>query len=56
MPPPPLYCNDKKIFDYNYRATKESIERALKHLPTMDQVIQGSKTAHHPFAGGADSK
>ena len=48
--------DDKKIFDYNYRATKESIERALKHLPTVDTVIQGAKTAHHPFAGGADAK
>jgi 5,6,7,8-tetrahydromethanopterin hydro-lyase len=48
--------DDKKIFDYNYRATRESIERALKHQPTVDQVIQGAKTAHHPFAGGADTK
>ncbi len=48
--------DDKKIFDFNYRATKESIERALKKLPTMDTVISGAKTTHHPFAGGADSK
>jgi 5,6,7,8-tetrahydromethanopterin hydro-lyase len=48
--------DDKKIFDFNYRATKESIERALKHLPTIDTIIQGAKTAHHPFAGGADNK
>ena len=48
--------DDKKIFDFNYRATKESIERAWKKLPTMDTVISGAKTAHHPFAGGADSK
>jgi 5,6,7,8-tetrahydromethanopterin hydro-lyase len=48
--------DDKKIFDYNYRATKESIERALKHQPTMEAVIKGAKTAQHPFAGGADKK
>jgi 5,6,7,8-tetrahydromethanopterin hydro-lyase len=48
--------DDKKIFQYNYQATKESIERALKGTPTADQVISGAKTAHHPFAGGADSK
>lgn len=48
--------DDKKIFDFNYRATKESIERALKKLPTIDTVISGAKTAHHPFAGGADNK
>jgi 5,6,7,8-tetrahydromethanopterin hydro-lyase len=48
--------DDKKIFQYNYQATKESIERAIKGTPTSDQVISGAKTAHHPFAGGADSK
>jgi 5,6,7,8-tetrahydromethanopterin hydro-lyase len=47
--------DDKKIFAYNYQATKESIERALKGTPTIDQVITGAKTAHHPFAGGADT-
>ena len=46
--------NEKKIFDYNYRATKESIERALKSQPRVDAVISGAKTATHPFAGGAD--
>ncbi len=46
--------NEKKIFDYNYRATKESIERALKNQPRVDAVISGAKTATHPFAGGAD--
>ena len=46
--------NEKKIFDFNYRATKESIERALKGQPRIDAVISGAKTATHPFAGGAD--
>ncbi len=46
--------DDKKIYKFNYQATKESIERALKGLPTVDQVISGSKTAKHPFAGGAE--
>ena len=44
----------KRIFKFNYQATKESIERALKGLPTVDQVISGSKTAKHPFASGAE--
>jgi len=48
-------ADDKKIFDYNYRATKESIERALKKQPSVDAVISGARTAKHPFAGGADS-
>src|SRR5713101_3932713 len=46
--------NDKKIFDFNYRAVKESIERALKGQPKIDTVITQAKTATHPFAGGAD--
>jgi 5,6,7,8-tetrahydromethanopterin hydro-lyase len=47
-------ADDKKIFDFNYRATKESIERAMKKTPTIDTVITNAKTAKHPFAGGAD--
>jgi len=46
--------DDKKIFKFNYEATKQSIERALKGLPTVDQVLSGAKTARHPFAGGAE--
>lgn len=46
--------DDKKIFDFNYRATKQSIERALKGLPKIDDVINGERTARHPFAGGAE--
>ena len=43
-------ADDKKIYDYNYQATKESIQRALGKKPTMDEVISGSKTAKHPFS------
>ena len=46
--------DDKKIYKFNYEATKQSIERALKGKPTVDEVLSGSKTATHPFAGGAD--
>ena len=46
--------DDKKIFKFNYQATKESIERALKGEPKVDAVIAAAKTATHPFAGGAD--
>src|ERR1051325_6324435 len=46
--------DDKKIFEYNYKATKESIARALKGKQTVDAVISGAKTAKHPFAGGAE--
>ncbi len=47
-------ADDKKIYKYNYEATKQSIERALKGKPTVDEVLAGAKTATHPFAGGAD--
>ena len=47
-------ADDKKIYKYNYEATKQSIERALKSKPSVDEVLAGAKTASHPFAGGAD--
>jgi 5,6,7,8-tetrahydromethanopterin hydro-lyase len=46
--------DEKKIFDYNYQATRESIERALRGLPKIDDVIRQAKTAKHPFAGGGE--
>jgi 5,6,7,8-tetrahydromethanopterin hydro-lyase len=42
--------DNKKIYDYNYRATKESISRAVKGQPTIDQVISQKDSAKHPFA------
>jgi 5,6,7,8-tetrahydromethanopterin hydro-lyase len=47
--------DNNKIFKYNYQATKEAIERALKGQPKVDQVIRDAKSAKHPFAGGADA-
>src|SRR5215211_4139429 len=46
--------DDQKIYDYNYQATKEAIERALKGKPTIDEVLQRYKAARHPFASGAE--
>jgi 5,6,7,8-tetrahydromethanopterin hydro-lyase len=44
-------ANDKKkIYDYNYRATKEAIGRALKGQPSVDAVVSQKDTAKHPFA------
>ena len=43
-------ADDNKIFDFNYRATKESIERALKGLPKVADVIARAKTEKHPFS------
>ncbi len=46
--------DDNKIFDFNYRATKESIQRALQGKPTVDEVLQKYKSSRHPFASGAE--
>ena len=42
-------ADDKKIQEYNYQATKESIARAIKGEPKASEVVEKSKTAHHPF-------
>jgi 5,6,7,8-tetrahydromethanopterin hydro-lyase len=47
--------DDKKIFDYNYRATKEAIERALAGRPTVSEVLGSTAAARHPFASGAEA-
>ncbi|HZY11345.1 MAG TPA: formaldehyde-activating enzyme, partial [Beijerinckiaceae bacterium] len=45
-------ADDKKIQEYNYKATKESIERAVRGTPKASEVQQKYKTAKHPFAAG----
>jgi 5,6,7,8-tetrahydromethanopterin hydro-lyase len=40
----------KKIYDFNYRATKEAIQRAMREEPKVDQVIERRNSAKHPFA------
>jgi len=44
-------ADDKKIYEYNYKATKESIARALKGEPKADEVTAKKDTAKHPFSG-----
>ena len=46
--------DDKKIFDYNYQATKESIARALGNEPSMSTILDSEAAARHPFAGGVE--
>ncbi|MEM1370964.1 MAG: formaldehyde-activating enzyme [Pseudomonadota bacterium] len=43
-------ADDAKIQDYNYRATKESIERAVAGKPTAAEVTSQKDAAEHPFA------
>ncbi|HWW88733.1 MAG TPA: formaldehyde-activating enzyme [Vicinamibacterales bacterium] len=48
--------DDQKIYDYNYQATKESIQRALAGQPKVGDVIASAKSAKHPFASDAEAK
>jgi len=48
--------DDQKIYDYNYAATKEAIQRAIGNKPSVTEVIAGAKTAKHPFASDAEKK
>ena len=46
--------DDKKIFDYNYQATRESIERAMRGEPSVSAVAESAEAARHPFAAGVE--
>jgi 5,6,7,8-tetrahydromethanopterin hydro-lyase len=43
-------ADDKKIQDYNYRATKESIARAVSGTPNAAEVVRQRNQVKHPFA------
>jgi len=40
----------KKIYDWNYEATKTAIRRAIRGEPKMKDVLAQKDTAKHPFA------
>src|SRR5262244_3946475 len=42
--------DDKKIQDFNYRATKEAIARAVKGEPKAAEVVAKRNEVKHPFA------
>jgi 5,6,7,8-tetrahydromethanopterin hydro-lyase len=46
--------DNKKIYDYNYTATKEAIKRAMTGTPTIDEVLAQEAEARHPIAGGVE--
>src|SRR5262245_55317344 len=43
--------NDKKIYDDNYEATKQSIANALQSRPSAAEVVAKKDSAKHPFRG-----
>ena len=46
----PAAADDKKIYDYNYEATKMAISNAMTGKPTAAEMVAG-KDAVHPFRG-----
>jgi 5,6,7,8-tetrahydromethanopterin hydro-lyase len=47
----PAAEDNAKILKYNYEATKLSIERAMRNLPTTSEITSQKDTVKHPFAG-----
>ena len=43
-------ADNKKIQEYNYQATKESIQRAVAGDPKPSEVVAKRDSAKHPFA------
>ncbi len=43
-------ADKKKIYDYNYEATKLAIERAIAGEPKVEDVLAQKDEAKHPFA------
>ncbi len=43
-------ADDKKIYDFNYQATKLSIARAMKGEPKADEMVAKKDSAKHPFS------
>ncbi|MEC5404568.1 formaldehyde-activating enzyme [Paraburkholderia sp. MPAMCS5] len=42
--------DDKKIQEYNYKATREAIQRAVRGEPTAAEVVSKKGSVAHPFA------
>ncbi|MDZ4850507.1 MAG: formaldehyde-activating enzyme [Pirellulaceae bacterium] len=47
----PAAEDNKKIYEYNYAATKQSIVNAMGKKPSIDEVIAKKDSASHPFKG-----
>ena len=48
-------ADDAKIQQYNYQATKEALERAIRGQPSANEVTARYKSAAHPFAAKAQA-
>ncbi len=47
----PAAADDKKIYEYNYQATKMAISNAMTGKPTAAEMLAGKEKAAHPFRG-----
>ena len=47
----PEAADDKKIYDYNYEATKMAVANAMQGKPSVDEMLAGKEEAAHPFRG-----
>ena len=47
----PEASDNRKIYDYNYEATKQAIRNALEGKPTIEEILEGKESAAHPFRG-----
>jgi len=43
--------DDKKIYDYNYEATKMAIKNAMEGKPSAAEMVAAKDEAAHPFRG-----
>jgi 5,6,7,8-tetrahydromethanopterin hydro-lyase len=43
--------DNRKIYEYNYQATKAAIRSAMTGRPTVDEMLSGKEAAVHPFRG-----
>ena len=47
----PAANDDRKIYDFNYQATKDAIKNAMGNKPSADEMLAGKDKAAHPFRG-----
>jgi 5,6,7,8-tetrahydromethanopterin hydro-lyase len=43
--------DNKKIYQFNYQATKDAIANAMQGKPTVQEMLAGKDKAEHPFKG-----
>ncbi|MCG8451273.1 MAG: formaldehyde-activating enzyme [Pirellulales bacterium] len=47
----PEAADDKKIYEYNYEATRRAVSSAMQNKPSAAEMLAGKEEAAHPFRG-----